>query len=91
MFETTAADWLPPVSPGLQTTGQHPILPARAVTRAKMAAFLVRALSLSAEECVRDDDGSVFEGDIEQLPHEGCKPPESLDQRTDGSVDRPGL
>jgi hypothetical protein len=55
--------------------------PDRAVTRAQMAAFLVRALSLSPGSAgvFIDDDGSVFELDIEALAESGitrgCNPP----------------
>ena len=55
--------------------------PDRAVTRSQMAAFLVRALSLPAGPggAFVDDDGSVFELDIEALAESGitrgCNPP----------------
>ena len=55
--------------------------PDRQVTRGQMAAFLVRALELSAQGSVDfiDDDGSVFEADIEKLATAGitygCNPP----------------
>lgn len=55
--------------------------PGDPVTRAEMAAFLIRAFGWSASEGDRfvDDDGSVFEHDIEVLSHrgvtEGCNPP----------------
>ena len=51
------------------------------VTRGQMAAFLVRALGLSATGSTdfTDDDGSVFEADIEKLATagitRGCNPP----------------
>lgn len=51
------------------------------VTRAEMAAFLVRALGLSYRvgDVFRDDDGSIFESDIEKLAAagitQGCNPP----------------
>jgi hypothetical protein len=55
--------------------------PQSAVTRGQMAAFLVRALELPAANGVDfvDDDGSVFEEDIERLAAagitRGCNPP----------------
>ncbi len=55
--------------------------PSRAVTRGEMAAFLVRALDLPAGPPDRftDDDGSLFEGDIDRLAAagitRGCNPP----------------
>jgi len=51
------------------------------VTRGQMAAFLVRALDLppSSEDAFVDDEGSVFEGDINALAAagitRGCNPP----------------
>ncbi len=48
--------------------------PTDAVTRGQMAAFLVRALGLnetSGSDTFTDDDGSIFEGDIERLAHAG--------------------
>ena len=48
--------------------------PDRAVTRAEMAAFLVRALKLTAQDPAinfTDDDGSIFENDIEKLATAG--------------------
>jgi hypothetical protein len=55
--------------------------PDDAVTRGQMAAFLVRALGLTAttENRFTDDDGSIFEGDIDRLAEAaitlGCNPP----------------
>jgi hypothetical protein len=55
--------------------------PDDAVTRGQMAAFLVRALDLvnSGQSQFIDDDGSVFESDIERLAAAGitygCTPP----------------
>jgi hypothetical protein len=56
--------------------------PNDAVTRGQMAAFLVRAYSLSSgasSDLFVDDDGSVFEGDIDKLGatgvSRGCNPP----------------
>jgi hypothetical protein len=55
--------------------------PGEPVTRGQMAAFLVRALGLTDEGSVGfvDDDGSVFEADIERMAAagitKGCNPP----------------
>lgn len=55
--------------------------PDDVVTRAQMAAFLVRALGLTARGTVDfvDDNGSIFEADIEKLAAagitRGCNPP----------------
>ena len=74
------------------------------VTRGQMAAFLVRALDLTDrfDDPFIDDDGSIFESDIERLAAagitKGCNPPSERsvlprlesDERPDGSVPRPG-
>ncbi len=55
--------------------------PDDSVNRGQMAAFLVRALGLTAAGMVEfvDDDGSVFEDDVERLAEagitRGCNPP----------------
>jgi hypothetical protein len=55
--------------------------PEASVTRGQMAAFLVRALNLTERLDNRfiDDDGSIFEADIERLAAagitKGCNPP----------------
>jgi hypothetical protein len=56
--------------------------PGRSVTRGQMAAFLVRALGYTdsgAGDLFGDDDGSVFEADIDKLGTAGvtvgCNPP----------------
>lgn len=55
--------------------------PDDSINRGQMAAFLVRALGLTAGGMVDfvDDDGSVFEGDIQRLAEagitRGCNPP----------------
>ncbi|HEX2153309.1 MAG TPA: S-layer homology domain-containing protein [Acidimicrobiia bacterium] len=54
--------------------------PDSPVTRGQMAAFLSRAFDLSSgDDMFRDDDGSVFESDIDSLGRagvtEGCNPP----------------
>ncbi len=56
--------------------------PNGAVTRGQMAAFLVRALDLTASgESFADTQGHVFEGDIRRLAEagitRGCNPPEN--------------
>ena len=57
--------------------------PDQPVTRGQMAAFLVRALKLqpAASDTFRDDNGSVFEADIEALAAagitRGCNPPDN--------------
>ena len=53
---------------------QTAFCPDRAVTRGEMAAFLVRALNLTAQDPAidfADDNGSVFENDIEKLATAG--------------------
>jgi hypothetical protein len=62
-------------------TNNH-FCPTQAVTRGQMAAFLVRALGLNGDldgSRFVDDDGSVFELDIERLAGagitKGCNPP----------------
>ncbi|MPZ54300.1 MAG: hypothetical protein GEU79_16485 [Acidimicrobiia bacterium] len=57
--------------------------PEESVTRGEMAAFLVRGLELNAssDDVFTDDDGSVFEADIQALAAmgitTGCNPPEN--------------
>jgi len=57
--------------------------PDNHVTRGQMAAFLARALRLSDRGSVDfvDDDGSIFEADIERIATAGitmgCNPPEN--------------
>ncbi len=57
--------------------------PGDSVTRGQMAAFLVRALDLPAgqTDLFGDDDGSVFEDDIDRLATagitKGCNPPDN--------------
>lgn len=58
--------------------------PTDTVTRAQMAAFLVRALDLTERDSsidFSDDNGSVFEADIERLATagitRGCNPPDN--------------
>lgn len=75
--------------------GNTKFCPASSVTRGQMAAFLARALELpgTATDFFTDDDGSIFENDINRVAQagitEGCNP---LDGSTkfcpDGSVTR---
>ena len=68
--------------------------PGDEVTRGQMAAFLVRALGLEKVEgdSFVDDDGSVFEGDIEALAEagitRGCNPPANTMFCPDDAVTR---
>ncbi len=84
VFETNI-DWL--AEEGI-TLGCNPpvndrFCPASVVTRGQMAAFLVRALHLTdrLDDPFVDDDGSVFEADIERLAAAGvtlgCNPPDN--------------
>ena len=68
--------------------------PDATVTRGQMAAFLVRALGLAADDgdLFMDDDGHVFEGDINKLATagitRGCNPPANTMYCPDDSVTR---
>jgi hypothetical protein len=68
--------------------------PADSVTRGQMAAFLVRALGLGATgtDYFNDDDGSVFEDDINRLAASGitrgCNPPANNEYCPDAVVTR---
>jgi hypothetical protein len=68
--------------------------PEDLVTRGQMAAFLVRALGLpdSDVDAFTDDDGSVFEGDINALAAagitRGCNPPDNDEYCPDDNVTR---
>ncbi len=71
------------VTKGCNPPANDEFCPDDPVTRGQMAAFLVRALGLTASgshEFV-DDDSSVFEADIERLAEEGitlgCNPPDN--------------
>ena len=72
---------LPPASPrGCNPPANTMYCPDDFVTRAQMAAFLVRAMGLPpGPERFSDDDGSIFEADIEALARAeitlGCNPP----------------
>lgn len=69
--------------------------PASPVTRAQMAAFLVRSFGLKdrgAGDLFDDDNGSIFEGDIDRLGTagitRGCNPPSNDRFCPDGMVTR---
>ena len=68
--------------------------PDARVTRGQMAAFLVRALGLTErlDDPFTDDDGSIFEGDIERLAAagitRGCNPPANTRFCPDANVTR---
>lgn len=68
--------------------------PSSTVTRGQMAAFLTRALDLPAtsHDFFADDDGSVFEADINRLASagitKGCNPPVNDRYCPDGRVTR---
>ncbi len=71
------------VTRGCNPPDNDAFCPDREVTRGEMAAFLVRALGLldSDEDRFVDDDGSVFQGDIDALAAagvtRGCNPPDN--------------
>jgi hypothetical protein len=65
------------------------------VTRGQMAAFMVRALGLTDNgggDLFSDDDGSIFEDDIDRLATagitKGCNPPDNTRFCPDGKVTR---
>jgi len=68
--------------------------PTRPVTRGEMAAFLARALKLTvrADDPFVDDDGSIFESEIEKLAAAGittgCNPPDNDRYCPDADVTR---
>jgi hypothetical protein len=68
--------------------------PSQSVSRGQMAAFLNRALALpgSAEDYFTDDDGSVFEADINRVAAAGitlgCNPPANDRFCPDRSISR---
>ncbi len=69
------------ITAGCNPPANDQFCPDDPVTRGQMAAFLVRALDLAAAGSYDfiDDNGSVFEGDIEKLAEAGitvgCNPP----------------
>jgi subtilisin family serine protease len=68
--------------------------PDNAVTREVMAAFLVRALSLpgASKDYFTDDNGSIFEADINAIAEagitKGCNPPDNTKFCPQNVVDR---
>ncbi len=68
--------------------------PDESVTRGQMAAFLVRALGLPStdRDFFTDDEGNVFENDINRLAAagitKGCNPPDNTRYCPDDSVTR---
>jgi hypothetical protein len=69
--------------------------PDRRVTREQMAAFLVRAFGYTAgvgSDRFIDDDGSIFENDIDRLAAagitKGCNPPDNDRYCPGGNVKR---
>lgn len=77
-IEAIAADG---ITRGCNPPTNDEYCPSERVTRGQMAAFLVRALGLTErlDDPFTDDDGSVFEADIERLAAagvtRGCNPP----------------
>ncbi len=70
------------ITRGCNPPANDQFCPTTAVTRGEMAAFLVRAFSYSdpgRSDWFTDDDGSVFEADIDRLRQagvtNGCNPP----------------
>ncbi len=69
------------ITKGCNPPGNDLYCPGSSVTRGEMAAFLVRAMGLpaAATDFFSDDDGSVFEADINRLAAagitKGCNPP----------------
>ena len=72
------------ITKGCNPPDNDQFCPDRRVTRAEMAAFLVRALGLSegaGSDAFVDDDDSIFQTDIERLAAagitKGCNPPDN--------------
>jgi peptidoglycan/xylan/chitin deacetylase (PgdA/CDA1 family) len=72
------------ITKGCNPPDNDQFCPDRRVTRAEMAAFLVRALGLSegaGSDAFVDDDDSIFQTDIERLAAagitRGCNPPDN--------------
>ncbi len=70
------------ITKGCNPPSNDRFCPDEPVTRGQMAAFLVRALGLTGDgggDLFVDDDGSVFESDIDRLGTagvtKGCNPP----------------
>lgn len=78
-------DWLATtgITKGCNPPANDRFCPNDTVTRGQMAAFLVRALDLEVrlDNPFADDDGSIFEADIERLAAAGitlgCNPPDN--------------
>ncbi len=75
--------------------GNTRFCPDGKVTREQMAAFLVRALGYTDDgggDLFTDDDGSIFEADIDRLGTagvtKGCNPPENTRFCPSGNVTR---
>ncbi len=74
------AAWRAGITKGCNPPANTAFCPDRSVTRAEMAAFLVRSLGLTEalDDPFTDDDDSVFESDIEKLVAagitRGCNP-----------------
>ncbi len=83
------------ITKGCNPPYQSAYCPDEPVTRAQMAAFLIRGLGLSDAEGSNsfvDDDGSIFESDIARLAASGitrgCNPPENTKFCPDDIVTR---
>lgn len=82
------------ITRGCNPPANDAFCPTRPVTRGEMAAFLTRAYDYEATESDRfaDDDGSVFEGDIDALASsgvtKGCDPPANQNFCPDDEVTR---
>jgi hypothetical protein len=70
------------ITKGCNPPGNDEFCPDKTVTRQEMAAFLVRGLGLTdgaGADAFGDDDGSIFEADIDRLAAagitKGCNPP----------------
>lgn len=92
----TEIEWLAEegITRGCNPPENDRFCPDDAVTRGQMAAFLVRALDLTASGVSEftDDDSSVFEADIERLAAagitRGCNPPDNTRFCPEDSVTR---
>lgn len=89
-------DWLSDegITKGCNPPDNTRFCPDSSVTRGQMAAFLVRALGLTdtGDAQFSDDNGSVFESDIERLATagitRGCNPPDNTRFCPDDPVTR---
>ena len=92
LFQSEIAALERPVSPRAAIAGEHPVLSDRPDPR-EMAAFLVRALALSAGNKVFDDTvGHLFRSEIAALEKagitRGCNPPANTRFCPDDAVTR---